>query len=54
MEIDHKIISTDILLPSDDSRMVVVSYKGNYVHKVLIKHLVKLAQEKGGSAVAQL
>ena len=27
MEIDHKIISTVILLPSADSRRVVVSYK---------------------------
>ena len=39
-EIDHEIISTAILLPSADSRRVVVSYKGKYVYKV------KLAQEK--------
>ena len=34
MEIDHEIISTAILLPSADSRRVVVSYKRKYVHKV--------------------
>ena len=31
---------------SADSRRVVVSYKRKYVHKVLVNHLVKLAQEK--------
>ena len=46
MEADHEIISTAILLPSADSRRVVVSYKGKYVHKVLVNCLVKLAQEK--------
>ena len=46
VEIDHEIISTAILLPSADSRRVVVSYKRKYVHKVLVNHLVKLAQEK--------
>ena len=46
MEIDHEIISTVILLTSADSRMVVVSYKQKYVHKVLVNHLVKLGQEK--------
>ena len=35
MKIDHEIISTDILLPSADSRRVVVSYKRKYVHEVL-------------------
>ena len=25
---------------------LVVSYKGKYVHEVLVNHLVKLAQEK--------
>ena len=35
LEIDHEIISTAILLPSADSRRVVVSYKGKYVHKLL-------------------
>ena len=45
-EIDHEIISTAILLPSADSRRVVVSYKLRYVHKVLVNPLVKLAQEK--------
>ena len=44
--IDHEIISTAILLPSADSRSAVVSYKQKYVHEVLVKHLVKLAQEK--------
>ena len=46
VKIDHEIISTTILLPSADSRKVVVSYKQKYVHKVLVTHLVKLAQEK--------
>ena len=32
-EIDHEIISTAILLPSADSKRVVVSFKGKYVHK---------------------
>ena len=36
MEIDHVIISTVILLPSADSRRVVVSYKPKYVHEVLV------------------
>ena len=45
-EIDHEIISTAILLPSADSRRIVVSYKQKYVHKVLVNCLVKLAQEK--------
>ena len=45
-EIDHEIISKAILLPSADSRRVVVRYKGKYVHKVLVNRLVKLAQEK--------
>ena len=46
VEIDHEIISTAILLPSTDSRRVVVSYKRKYVYKVLFNRLVKLAQEK--------
>ena len=41
VEIDHEIISTAILLPSSDSR-VVVSYKQKYVHEVLVNCLVKL------------
>ena len=46
-EIDHEIISMAILLPSTDSRRVVVSYKLKYVDKVLlVNRLVKLAQEK--------
>ena len=35
-----------ILLPSADSRRVVVNYKRKYVHEVLVNSLVKLAQEK--------
>ena len=48
VEIDHGIISTPILLPSTDSRRVVVSYNRKYVHKVLVNHLVKLTQKKCG------
>ena len=43
VEIDHEII---ILLPSADSRRVVVSYKLKYVHEVLVNCLVKFAQAK--------
>ena len=46
VEVDYEIISTGILLPSADSRRVVVSYKRRYVHEVLVNRLVKLAQEK--------
>ena len=46
VEIDHEIISVVILLPSADSRRVVVSYKRKYVHKVLVNRLLKCAQEK--------
>ena len=46
VESDHEIISIAILLPSADSRRVVVSYKRKYVHEVLVNLLVKLAQEK--------
>ena len=45
MEIDYEIISMDILLPSADSRRVVVSYKQKYVHEVLVNILAELAQE---------
>ena len=45
-EIDHEIISTAFLLPSADSRRVVVNYKRKCVHDVLVNCLVKLAQEK--------
>ena len=41
MEIDHEIVSSHSP-PSADSRRVVVEY----VHKVLINHLVKLAKEE--------
>ena len=44
METDHEIISMAILLPSADSRRVVVSFKRKYVDKVLLNRLVKLAQ----------
>ena len=47
-EIDHEIISTTILLPTTNSRRIVVSYKRKYVHIVLVNCLVKLAQEKSG------
>ena len=46
VEIDHEIISMVNLLPSTDSRRVIVSYKRMYVHEVLVICLVKLAQEK--------
>ena len=46
VEIDLEIISAIILLPSNYSRRVVVSYKRKYVHKVLVSCLFKLAQEK--------
>ena len=36
-EIDHKIISTAIHLPSADSRRIVVSYKRTYLYEVLVK-----------------
>ena len=46
VEIDREIISTAILLPFTDSRRVVLSCEGRYVHAVLVNRLVKLAQEK--------
>ena len=46
VKIEQEIISTAILLPSADPKSIVVIYKGKYVHKVLVNHLVKLAQEK--------
>ena len=46
VEIEHEIISTAILLPSPDSRRVVVSYKRKYLHEVVVDCLVKQAQEK--------
>ena len=46
MEIDHEIISMAKLLPSTDSRRVVVNYKRNYVYEVPVNHLVKPAQDK--------
>ena len=36
VEIDHEIICTIIILPSADSRRVVINYKRKYVHKVLV------------------
>ena len=45
-EIDDEIFSTVLLLPSADSRRVVVSNKEEYVHEALANHLVKLAQGK--------
>ena len=46
VDTDHKMISVSIPILSSDSRWVVVSYKRKYVHKVMVNHLVKLAQEK--------
>ena len=46
VEIDHETISMLILLPSVDSRWIVISYKWKYVHEVLVNYLFKLAQEK--------
>ena len=46
IEIDHEIISMVILLPSTDSRRVVVSYKHKYVNEELVNSFFKLAQEK--------
>ena len=47
VEIDHEIISTVILLlPLIQEGLIVVSYKQSYAHKILVNHLVKLAQEK--------
>ena len=46
IEIDHEIISSPILLPSADSRRVIVIFKQKYVHEVLVNRLVKLAQEE--------
>ena len=34
------------LLPTANSKRVVVSYKRKYVHEVLVNRLVKLAKEK--------
>ena len=48
VEIGHDIISTVILLPSADSKRVVVSYKRKYMHKLLVNRLFKFAQEKFG------
>ena len=46
---DHEIISMIILIPSADLRRVVLNYKQNYLHEVLVNScLVKLAQEKSG------
>ena len=46
MDVYHEIISRAILIPSTDSRRIVVSNKRKYVHEVLANRLVKLAQEK--------
>ena len=43
VEIDREIISMAILLPSADSRRVVVIYKRKNVKEVLVNRLVKLA-----------
>ena len=46
VEIDHEIFSTANLLPSADSRLVVVTYKQKYVHEVLVNRFITRAQEK--------
>ena len=46
MESDHEISSMAVLLPSADSRRVIVGFKRKYVHEVLVNCLVKFAQEK--------
>ena len=46
LEINHEIIFMVILLLPLIQEGFVVSYKRKYVHKVLVNHLVKLAQEK--------
>ena len=47
MEIDHEIISASFSsLPLNQSSSVVVSYKGKYVHEVLVNCLFKVAEEK--------
>ena len=43
VEIDYKIISMAILLPSADLKRVVVGYKRKYVHEVLINCLISQA-----------
>ena len=37
-----------------DPWIVVFSYKGKYVHEVLVNHLVKLAQEKSVTWLGEL
>ena len=47
VEIDHEMISTVILLlPLIHSIRVVVSYKREYVHELLVNRLFKPAKEK--------
>ena len=47
VEIDHEIISTVISsLPLIHSRRVIVSYKREYVHELLVNRLFKPAQKK--------
>ena len=46
MKIDHEITSMAILLPSADSRRVVVSYKRKYVHEILVNCLSSLPRKK--------
>ena len=47
VEIEHKIISTAILLPSAESfKNGCCQLETKYVHEVLVNRLFKLAQEK--------
>ena len=46
VKIDHETFSMVILLPSADSRRVVVSDRREYVHEVLVSYLFKLGLDK--------
>ena len=46
VEVDYKVISIVILLPSPDSFKKGFGYKRKYVHKLMVNRLFKLAQEK--------
>ena len=48
VKIDHEIISIVTLLPSTDSRRVIVSYKQNYMQEVLVNILVKFSKKMSG------
>ena len=54
VEIDHEIISMAILLPSPNSKRVVVNYKQKYVHKVLVKRLLIYSQACPGKKCGEV